>query len=122
MPPAAVVISSVLFVLAHVTHGSCGLSFLSTFWWAFGVTAYLTNTILPVIPVHITGDLTFFILVWPHDAARRLVWKGGGDKWFWIHVAQAVVFTALAIAAYRRLAVISEPLRTQREVSKAASS
>jgi hypothetical protein len=25
-------------------------------------------------------------LVWPHDAARRLVAESGTDDWFWIHV------------------------------------
>jgi membrane protease YdiL (CAAX protease family) len=40
---------------------------------AFGVKAYLTNSTLPAILPHMIGDLTFFTLVWPHDAARRLV-------------------------------------------------
>jgi hypothetical protein len=53
------------------------------------------------------GDLTFFTLVWPHDAARRLVFESGTDGWFWIHVAQAIVFTALAFWAFRRLAKVS---------------
>lgn len=111
--PVAVAISSVFFALAHLTHG---------FFWpkllvyllvgvVFGVTACLTRSTVPAIPVHIIGDLTFFILVWPHDLGRRLVWEGGADTWFWIHVAQAVLFTALAIPAFFRLARVSEPLR-----------
>ena len=50
------------------------------------------------------GDLAFFTLVWPHDAARRLVSDSGTDNWFWIHVAQAIVFTVLAVLAFQRLA------------------
>jgi hypothetical protein len=46
------------------------------------------------------GDLTFFTSVWPHDAARRLVWDSGTDNWFWIHVAQAIVLTMLAVWAF----------------------
>jgi len=53
---------------------------------------------------HIIGDLTFFALVWPHDAARRLVFDSGTDIWFWIHLAQAIVFTLLAVSAFQRLA------------------
>jgi membrane protease YdiL (CAAX protease family) len=104
--PAAVVISSVLFALAHFTQGFFWPKLLVYFLagLVFGVTAYLTNSILPGIPVHILADMTFFALVWPHDAARRLVWDGGGDGWFWLHAAQAVAFTALAIFAFRRLA------------------
>jgi hypothetical protein len=70
----------------------------------FGLTAYLTDSILPGMAVHVGADLTFFTLVWPHDTARRLVGDGGADAWFWVHVTQALVFTALAIPAFRRLA------------------
>ncbi len=106
--PAAVVISSVLFALAHLTHGFLWPKLLVYFLAgvAFGATAYLTNSILPSIAVHILGDLTFFTLVWPYDTARRLVWEGGADTWFWIHAAQAVIFTVLAILAFIRLARI----------------
>jgi membrane protease YdiL (CAAX protease family) len=104
--PVAVLISSVLFALAHLTQG---------FFWpkqfvyflaglAFGVTAYLTRSILPGLAVHILADVTFFAFVWPYDAQRRLVWDGGADRWFWIHVAQAIAFTGLAIFAFGRLA------------------
>ncbi len=74
---------------------------------AFGVTAYLTNSTLPAILPHTIGDLTFFTLVWPHDAARQLVWDSGIDNWFWMHVAQAMVFTVLAVLAFQRLARVS---------------
>ena len=71
---------------------------------AFGATAYLTNSTLPAILPHMIGDLTFFTLVWPNDAARPLVLDSGADNWFWIHVAQAIVFTVLAVWAFQRLA------------------
>jgi len=51
-------------------------------------------------------------LVWPHDANRRLLWEGGGDAWFWIHAAQTIVFTALSILAFLRLARVTQPMRT----------
>jgi hypothetical protein len=71
---------------------------------AFGTIAFLTNSILSTIPVHIVGDLVFFTLIWPHDATRRLVTEGGADGWFWIHLAQAAIFTTLAILGFQRLA------------------
>ena len=70
---------------------------------AFGCIAYLTDSILASIPVHILGDLIFFILVWPHDVSRRLVAEGGADGWFWIHLAQAAIFTVLALLGFRGL-------------------
>jgi len=112
--PIAVLISSVLFALAHgPTQGFLWPKLLFYFLVGvvFGTTAYLTKSILPAIPVHIVGLLVFFSLMWPHDANRRLVSEGGADTWFWIHVAQVVLFTALTIPAFFRLQRVSEPLR-----------
>jgi hypothetical protein len=50
------------------------------------------------------GLLIFFTLIWPHDATRRMVWDAKADNWFWIHLAQAIAFTVLAIFAFQRLA------------------
>ena len=102
----AVAVSSLVFALAHFAHGILWPKLLVYFLVgvAFGATAYLTNSTLPAIVPHIIGDLTFFTLVWPHDAARRLVFDSGTDIWFWIHLAQAIVFTLLAVSAFQRLA------------------
>ena len=102
---AAVFLSSLLFMLAHANHGWYWPK-LTVYFFAgvtFGVIARLTNSILTTLPVHIVGDLTFFLLIWPRDAVRVLVTAGGADMWFWLHVAQAVVFTGLAWMAFREL-------------------
>jgi membrane protease YdiL (CAAX protease family) len=102
----AVIVSSLVFAFAHFAHGILWPKLLVYFLVgvAFGATAYLTNSTLPAILPHMIGDLTFFTLVWPHDAARRLVSDSGIDNWFWIHVAQAIVFTVLAVLAFQQLA------------------
>ena len=102
----AVIVSSLGFALAHFAHGILWPKLLVYFLVgiAFGATAYLTNSTLPAILPHMIGDLTFFTLVWPYDAARQLVSESGTDNWFWIHVAQAILFTALAVWAFQRLA------------------
>jgi membrane protease YdiL (CAAX protease family) len=112
-PAAAVALSSFFFMLAHLNHGLFWPKLLVYFLAGvtFGAIAYLTNSILASIPVHILGDLILFTLVWPHDSARRMVWEGGADAWFWVHVAQAVVCTGLAILGFGRLARVSERLR-----------
>jgi membrane protease YdiL (CAAX protease family) len=103
--PTAVLISSVFFALAHVTQGFLWPKLFVYFLagLVFGVTAYLTASILPGMAVHVVADLTFFALVWPYDTKRQLVWEGGANRWFWLHVAQAIIFTVLAILAFRRL-------------------
>jgi membrane protease YdiL (CAAX protease family) len=101
----AVILSSLLFMLAHTNHGLYWTK-LSVYFLAgltFGAIALLTKSILTTLPVHIVGDLTFFVLIWPNDAGRVLVSAGGADRWFWIHVAQAVLFGALALLGFRRL-------------------
>ena len=104
--PVAVIVSSLGFAFAHFAHGILWPKLLVYFLVgvAFGATAYLTNSTLPAILPHMIGDLAFFTMVWPHDAARRLVLDSGTDNWFWIHVAQAIVFTVLAVLAFQRLA------------------
>jgi len=104
--PVAITLSSLVFALAHLSHGLFWPKLLVYFLVGavFGVTAYLTNSSLPAIPPHIIGDITFFTLIWPHDAARRLVLNSGTDSCFWLHMAQAIVFTVLAVWAFWRLA------------------
>jgi membrane protease YdiL (CAAX protease family) len=116
-PLAAVLLSSVVFAIAHLTQG---------FYWPkqmlyflvgviFGAIAYFTDSTLPALPVHIFGDLVMFIFVWPYDATRRLIRDVGADQWFWIHVAQVIVFAAFALLAYRRLASVSKSCRVAGE-------
>ena len=104
---SAIVLSSVFFAIAHgPTQGFLWPKLLFYFLvgLTFGATAYLTRSILPAIPVHVFGLLAFFTLIWPHDAARRLIAEGGADAWFWIHVGQIVVSAPLSVWAFLRLA------------------
>lgn len=112
--PAAIVIASLLIAPAHgLTQGFLWPTLLWYFFVdvMFGGMAYLTRSILPGIVVHSIGLLAFFTLVWPYDTQRRLIWETGADTWFWIHVAQAIIFTALAILAFSRLARVTKRVR-----------
>jgi membrane protease YdiL (CAAX protease family) len=110
-PAVPVILSSVLFALAHLTQGFYVPKLFVYFLGGVvaGAVAYVTRSILPGIVGHILTDLTFFTLVWPYDTQRRLIWETGvSDTWFWIHVAQAIIFTVLAMLAFRRLARITK--------------
>jgi membrane protease YdiL (CAAX protease family) len=69
--PTAILISSAMFAAAHLTYGLywTKLSVYFLFGLAAGIGARLANSILPGIAVHVMADLTFFVLIWPHDAA-----------------------------------------------------
>ncbi|HXQ45314.1 MAG TPA: hypothetical protein VN806_01790, partial [Caulobacteraceae bacterium] len=69
-----------------------------------GALAYMTRSIRPGVVVHAVGLFIFFMLIWPHDAARPMFSAGGDHTWFWIHVGQTIVFAALSRAAFARLA------------------
>lgn len=102
--PSVILLSSFLFALAHFTQGLVLLKFLAYFLAGllFAGIAYAANSIWASIPVHSLADLVAFTLLWPHDSGRRLVPEGGADAWFWLHAAQAVVFTAIAVLLMRR--------------------
>jgi membrane protease YdiL (CAAX protease family) len=120
----AVLISSALFALVHVTHGLLWPKLLVYFLVgvAFGTTAFLTRSLVPGIISHIIGDVTFFTLVWPYDATRRLVWQSADPTWFWIHVVQVMVFAPLAVIAFVRLAaLVSQHDRVPRRGSPAGA-
>lgn len=80
---------------------------------AYGVTALLTKSIYPGIVAHSVGLWVFFLVIWPHDADRSLVGADGPDAWFWIHLLQVVVFGALAIWSFVRLASLTPRLRSE---------
>lgn len=108
--PLAIVIAALVMSPGHgLTQGFVWTTLLFYFFVdvIFGLMAYFTKSILPGIIVHAIGLLTFFTLVWPYDTTRRLVSEGGADLWFWGHLLQAVVFTVLAILAFRQLAKVA---------------
>jgi membrane protease YdiL (CAAX protease family) len=86
-----------------------------------GATAVITRSILPGVVIHAIGLAVFFALVWPHDAVRQLVSLAAPDPWFAIHVAQTLVFGALGIALFRRLARNPQPLARGLSAPRAGS-
>ena len=111
--PVAITISSIYFAAAHLNHGLDWPKALLYFLVGvvFGTIAFLSRSTLPALPVHIIGDLTFFLLVWPNDPSRKLVRQTGAESWFWVHVSQVIAFTALSIAAYVKLGKVCRESR-----------
>ena len=104
---AAILITMLLMAPEHaVTQGFVWPTLL--FYFAvdvmLGVTAYLTQSIVPGIVTHSVGLLVFFTLVWPGDMLRRFIGQFDANAWLWIHSAQVIVFAALAILAFLQLA------------------
>lgn len=118
-PVVAVGLSSLFFALYHgPTQGfqPSKVVFYFTVGVVFGAIAYLTNSVLPAIPVHVAGDLLFFTAIWPNDASRTLIWSHGVDLGFCLDAALVPVFGGLAWLAFRRLRALPES-RSQRRGS-----
>jgi membrane protease YdiL (CAAX protease family) len=110
-PTAALVITSVIFAAVHLTQGFYAPKLLVYFLagLTFGYVALRTGSLLPAMVVHSFGDLTFFTLVWSHDAGRRLIGEGGADGWFFANLALLAVFAPLALVGFRQLAKATAP-------------
>jgi uncharacterized protein len=108
-PAAAIIIVSIVFGIVHLANGNHELTWLvpyTVFGAILGILAYLTNSIVPGILLHSGVDSVRFWMAW-HDgrsSPRRLIWQTGLDLAFWATLAIAVVFGALAVMAFRRLA------------------
>jgi membrane protease YdiL (CAAX protease family) len=105
--PAAIIGSSILFALWHVTQGlflpKLGLYFVAGL--VFGTIAYLTNSLYVAMIVHSLADFEGFLLLWPHDAMpHALVTEGGHDPLFAPAVAALAILGPLSLFAFRRLA------------------
>lgn len=124
--PVAVVILSILFALGPHPPAGAALWPKFVFYFltsvTFGAMSFFTNSILPGLVAHILGDLVFFTVVWPFDSTRPLVGESGTGSWFWLHVAQAIVFTALALVAFARLAKTARPLDERKFATSPARS
>ena len=109
----AILFTALLFALAP--HPPAGAPFVPklVFFFATGLTfsalAYRTQSILPALPVHAIGLFVFFLVIWPHDPERRLVFTDGTDAWFWMHVAQTIVCSALAVWVLGQLPRTGDP-------------
>jgi membrane protease YdiL (CAAX protease family) len=110
-PPATgLVVASLLFAAAHLTQGLFAPKLLVYFLAGllFGLIALRTGSLIPAMVVHSVADLTFFTLVWPRDAGRRLISQGGAGPWFYADLAMVVIFAGLCILVLARLALATK--------------
>ena len=108
-PTSVVVLSSLLFALAHFTQARA-LAKLLVYFLAdilFAGVAYAANSVWASVPVHALADLVAFTLLWPRDSTWQAAFDGGPNVWFWIRAALALIFTvitALLLQNTRRVA------------------
>ncbi len=109
-PTIAILVSSIVFGLAHVSHGwrAVPLAFDAGWGCLYGILAYFSGSILPGIVFHSGLDFIEFLVAWKHPLSPRpLVWQSGSDAQFWGNCAATVILALVAVWAFRRLATVA---------------
>lgn len=111
----AILITSTIFVLFHLPgRPSVSLSYLFLVSLAslnYGILAYLTNSILPGLVLHASGDVASFALVWwfhgalgPREQHGLSLSDAIRDPLFLVNCGEFVVLAAVSAWAFRKLA------------------
>jgi hypothetical protein len=124
-PVAAILITGILFGVAHFTHPGVGLILMPyyvTVAAIYGSVAYLTNSIFPGMVLHAGGDVLSGsdLLLRGHSewqsssGPSASIWQTGIDAPFLVSFAVTVVVGAAAVWAYHSLAAMTRHNRERR--------
>ncbi len=106
-PASAILITSVIFGLVHLSHGVFVPAILFDIVWGafYGLLAWRSGSIVPALVLHSAADFLEFVLVWklPRRTPAPLVWQSTPNALFWIDCALVVVASAASVWAFRRL-------------------
>jgi membrane protease YdiL (CAAX protease family) len=104
---AAIGIASVVFGLAHLTHGAFLLAIVFDIGWGalYGLLAYRSGSILPGIVLHSSADALEFFAAWRSStsvAARPSGWIGSHAS-LYFSCALVVLVGSASLWAFRRI-------------------
>lgn len=111
--PVAILVSGVLFFVAHLNHSYITLAHLPFFLAisaVHGLLVYRTGSILPAIVLHSTADILFIPLQYGllGNLHAEPVWQTGVDSAFLVCLAVVVIFGLAAVPAFRRLRTVAQ--------------
>ena len=120
---AAITVVSIVFGAAHLTDSQQGMTAARMFFIVlasvfYGIMVHLTNSILPGLVLHATGDAIGIVWIWwlagrpDRPASPRGFASASADPQFWTNCVIALVFGAASVWAFRRLAVVARTNRT----------
>lgn len=106
-PALAILITSVIFGLLHLSHGVFVPAILFDMGWGalYGLLAWRSGSIVPALALHAAADFLEFVLAWklPHRTPAPLVWQATPDARFWAECALVVVMSVASVWAFQRL-------------------
>jgi len=105
----AILLTGIMFFLTHLSHAYVTIAFLPFFLAVsalHGLLVYFTRSILPSVVLHATADFIFIPIQYGliGNLSVTPVSTTGIDAAFVIYVCTALLFGAVAIPAFRRLA------------------
>lgn len=114
-PIVASITVGILFGMAHFSHGIAQTIPLLPYYFAISVIysaiAYLSNSLLPVVAIHASGDALEFLYAWLHGASPLKPAGEQSEVAFGVHLISGLLLGALAIGAYRQLAAVAHRKR-----------
>jgi membrane protease YdiL (CAAX protease family) len=122
-PVVAIVVVGALFGLGHFTHHPESMLQAMPFYLAvsaiYGMLAYLTNSILPGLVLHVVGDVLVLNRLWMTGKADweltstqpRLIWETGPDAAFWGSLAAFILLGAATVWIFVGLANVARAER-----------
>ena len=114
---AAITVVSIVFGSAHLTDWQPSMTVARMFFIVlasvlYGVLVHLTNSILPGLVLHATGDAIGIVWIWLLSQRPTVQSPSGfagasADPQFWTNCLIAAVFGVAAVWAFRRLAKVT---------------
>ncbi len=108
----AILITGTMFAVAHLDFTLVLWPYYVAVAAIYGMVTHLTDSILPSIVLHTSGNLFSNFDLWLHGQAEWqagageavLIWDAGIDRSFWLTAAVLLVVSVFTLAAYVRLA------------------
>ena len=106
-PAMGIAITSFVFGLAHLSHGSFVPAILFDMGWGalYGLLTYFCGSILPAILLHSSADALEFLFAWefPPAAPTPLVWVSRPNSFFWFLCILVILLGTASVWAFRQL-------------------
>jgi membrane protease YdiL (CAAX protease family) len=107
----AILITGTMFAVAHMDFTLILWPYYVDVAAIYGVVACRTNSILPAVVLHTSGNIYSNLDLWLHgqaewqasSSATRLIWETGTDASFWRSVVALLFVAAATIWAYSQL-------------------
>ena len=107
-PATGIAITSIVFGMAHVSHGTFLPAILFDMGWGalYGLLTYLSGSIVPAIVLHSSADALEFSATWKFrsNTTAPLVWTSGPDRLLWFDCVLVVLLGSASVWAFGRLA------------------